>query len=65
MLVITRKKNEALVINNDIVVVVVDIIRDRVRLGVEVPREVSVHRREVYEAIVRNSQEPSAERPSC
>jgi carbon storage regulator len=64
MLVITRKKNEALVIDNDIIVVVVDILGDKVRLGVEVPREVPVHRREVYDAIVRNSPERSAERPS-
>ena len=64
MLVITRKKNEALVINNDIIVVVVDILGDKVRLGVEVPKEVPVHRREVYETIVRNSSERTAERPS-
>jgi carbon storage regulator len=61
MLVITRKKNEALVINNDIVVVVVDILGDKVRLGVEVPREVPIHRREVYDAIVRNRSERPVE----
>jgi carbon storage regulator len=64
MLVVTRKKNEALVINNDIIVVVVDILGDKVRLGIESPNDVPVHRREVYDAIVRNSRERSAERPS-
>ena len=54
MLVLSRKKNESIVINNDIRIVVVEIRGDKVRLGVEAPREVPVHRREVYEAIQRN-----------
>jgi len=51
MLVLSRKKNESIVINNDIRIVVVEIRGDKVRLGVEPPREVPVHRHEVYEAI--------------
>lgn len=51
MLVLSRKKNESIVINNDIRIVVVEIRGDKVRLGVEAPREVPVHRREVYDAI--------------
>jgi len=51
MLVVTRKKDEALVIGDDIVVMVVDVREDRVRLGIEAPRECSVHRGEVFEAI--------------
>ena len=54
MLVLSRKKNESIVINNDITIVVVEIRGDKVRLGVEAPKEVPVHRREVYEAIRRN-----------
>jgi carbon storage regulator len=54
MLVLSRKKNESIVINNDITIVVVEIRGDKVRLGVEAPKEVPVHRREVYDAIVRN-----------
>ncbi len=54
MLVLSRKKNESIVINNDITVVVVEIRGDKVRLGVEAPKEVPVHRREVYDAIKRN-----------
>ena len=54
MLVLSRKKNESIVINDDITVVVVDIRGDKVRLGVEAPKEVPVHRREVFDAIHRN-----------
>lgn len=51
MLVLSRKKNESIVINNDIVITVVEVRGDKVRLGIVAPREVSVHRSEVYEAI--------------
>ena len=54
MLVLSRKKNESIVIDNDITIVVVDIRGDKVRLGIEAPKEVPVHRREVYDAIQRN-----------
>jgi carbon storage regulator len=54
MLVLSRKKNESIVINNDITIVVVEIRGDKVRLGVEAPKEIPVHRREVYDAIKRN-----------
>ncbi len=51
MLVLSRKKNESIIINDDITIVVVEIRGDKVRLGVEAPKEVPVHRREVYDAI--------------
>lgn len=51
MLVLSRKKDECVVINNDIKIVVVEIRGDKVRLGVEAPKEVPVHRSEVYDAI--------------
>ena len=53
MLVLSRKKNESIVINDDISIVVVEIRGDKVRLGIEAPREVPVHRREVYDAIIK------------
>ena len=53
MLVLYRKTNESIVINNEITIVVVEIRGDKVRLGVEAPKEVPVHRREVYDAIKR------------
>lgn len=51
MLVLTRKKNESIVINDVIKVTVVEIRGDKVRLGIEAPREIDVHRQEVYEQI--------------
>src|SRR5580765_5167651 len=51
MLVLSRKKNESIVINNDITVTVVEIRGDKVRLGIVAPKAVPVHRQEVYEAI--------------
>jgi carbon storage regulator len=54
MLVLTRKKNESIIINNDITITVVEIRGDKVRLGVEAPKAVPVHRREVYDAIQEN-----------
>ena len=59
MLVLSRKKNESIVINDDITIVVVEIRGDKVRLGVQAPKEVPVHRREVYDAIKRSSEETS------
>jgi carbon storage regulator len=63
MLVLSRKKNESIIINDDITIVVVEIRGDKVRLGVEAPKEVPVHRNEVYEAIRRNQQksDPTAQ----
>lgn len=56
MLVLSRKQNESIVINDDITIVVVEIRGDKVRLGVEAPKEIPVHRREVFDAIHRNEQ---------
>lgn len=64
MLVLSRKKNESIVINNDITIVVVEIRGDKVRLGVEAPKEVPVHRREVFEAIRRNEEISSGDSKS-
>ncbi len=63
MLVLSRKKNESIVINNDITIVVVDIRGDKVRLGVEAPKEIPVHRREVYDAIQRENRLASQVQP--
>ena len=64
MLVLSRKKNESIVINDDITVVVVEIRGDKVRLGVEAPKEVPVHRREVYDAIKRSENGEMSEKQS-
>jgi carbon storage regulator len=53
MLVLSRHKNEEIKIGDNIRVAVVEIRGDKVRLGIEAPKEVPVHRREVSEAIMR------------
>lgn len=56
MLVLSRQRDESIIIGDHIVITVVDIRGDKVRLGVEAPREVPVHRQEVYEAIQRENE---------
>lgn len=53
MLVLSRKKDERIMIGDRISIMVVDIRGDKVRLGIDAPSEISVHRQEVYEAIQR------------
>lgn len=53
-MVISRKKNESIVINDDITIVAVEIRGDKVRLGIVAPKETPIHRREVFDAIRRN-----------
>lgn len=55
MLVLSRQRDETIVIGDDIEVTVVDILDGKVRIGVTAPKEVSVHRREVYDAIRREN----------
>ena len=52
MLVVTRKKDEKLMIGNEIEVQVLKIGKDSVRIGIKAPQEISVHRYEVYEQIL-------------
>lgn len=55
MLVLSRHRDESIIIGNNIVVTIVDIRGDKVRLGIDAPTEIPVHRREVYEAIQREN----------
>ena len=55
MLVLSRQRDEAIVIGDDIEITIVDIRGDKVRLGINAPRQVKVHRKEVYEAIKREN----------
>jgi carbon storage regulator len=55
MLVLSRKRDERIVIGDNIVITVVEVRGDKVRLGIEAPSEVPVHRQEVLEAMKRNA----------
>jgi len=55
VLVLSRQRDESIIINDNIVVTVVDIRGDKVRLGIDAPSEIPVHRREVHEAIQREN----------
>lgn len=63
MLVLSRKKDEKIVIGDNITLMVIEIRGDKVRLGIDAPRDVTVHREEIYDAIKRETTEgqPSAE----
>lgn len=63
MLVLSRKLNQAIMIGDDVRVVVVSVDRDTVKLGIEAPRTIPVHRSEVYEEIQRTNRDAAGERP--
>ncbi len=55
MLVLSRQRDESIIIGDNITVTIVDIRGEKVRLGIDAPTEVPVHRREVHEAIQREN----------
>ena len=55
MLVLSRHRDESIMIGDDVVVTIVDIRGDKVRLGIQAPHDIPVHRQEVYEAIKREN----------
>jgi len=57
MLVLTRKINEKIIIGDDVEIVLVDIGKDQVKIGINAPRSVKVHRWEVYEEIQKENRE--------
>ena len=63
MLVLSRQKDETIIIGDDIEITVVDIRGDKVRLGVSAPKSISVHRKEVYDAIRRENREAAQVKP--
>ena len=64
MILVSRMKNESIVLGDDIILTVIEIRGDKVRLGVEHPQGVKIHRREVYEAICRVEQRQPIVTPS-
>lgn len=64
MLVLSRHRDESIMIGDDVVITIVDIRGDKVRLGIEAPTDIPVHRQEVYEAIKRENERASKVNPS-
>jgi len=64
MLVLSRHRDESIIIGDDVVVTIVDIRGDKVRLGIQAPQDVPVHRQEVYEAIKRENEKSASLEPS-
>ena len=55
-MILSRKKFESIVIGDDVMITIVDIRGEKVRLGIEAPKEMSVHRKKIYDAIQRDEQ---------
>ncbi|MGC9327984.1 MAG: carbon storage regulator CsrA [Candidatus Hinthialibacter sp.] len=51
MLVLTRKRDESIIIGDDVEITIVDIKGEKVKIGVSAPKTLSIHRKEIYEAI--------------
>jgi carbon storage regulator len=56
MLVLSRKKNESIMINDDITIVIVDVGGGKVQLGIQAPEATTIHRKEVWDSIKREGE---------
>lgn len=63
MLVLSRHRDESIMIGDDVVITIVDIRGDKVRLGIDAPQDIPVHRQEVYDAIQRENRSASQLEP--
>jgi carbon storage regulator len=61
MLVLSRQKDESIMVGDNVEITIVDVRGDKVRLGITAPKDIPVHRREVYEAIQREKKEKQAQ----
>lgn len=61
MLVLSRQKDESIMIGDEVEITIVDVRGDKVRLGINAPRSVAVHRKEIYLAIQKEKQEGNGE----
>lgn len=64
MLVLSRHRDESIMIGDDVMITIVDIRGDKVRLGIDAPQEIPVHRQEVYNAIKKENEKASKLGPS-
>ena len=61
MLVLSRQKDESIMIGDNVEITIVDVRGDKVRLGINAPKSITVHRREVYDAIQREKNDQKSE----
>lgn len=64
MLVLTRKVNQSIIIGDDIEIVVLEVRGEQIRLGIKAPKNVVVHRKEIYEQIVEENRDASKVNPA-
>jgi carbon storage regulator len=64
MLVLSRHRDESIMIGDDVIITIVDIRGDKVRLGIQAPQDIPVHRQEVYEAIQRENRKAAQLQPT-
>ena len=64
MLILTRRVGEVLMVGDDITITVLGVKGNQVRLGVDAPREVAVHREEIYQKVQSGDDAPAAEQPA-
>ena len=57
MLVLSRQRDESIMIGDNVEIIIVDVRGDKVRLGITAPKEIPVHRREIYDAIQREKRQ--------
>ncbi len=60
MLVLSRQRDESIMIGDDVEITIVDVRGDKVRLGINAPKHIPVHRREIYDAIQKEKAENAA-----
>lgn len=60
MLALTRKKNESIVINNNIEITVLEVKGEQVKIGISAPKEIPIYRKEVYEQIQKSNREAAS-----
>ena len=61
MLVLSRRKDESIIIGDDVEIIIVDVRGDKIRLGIKAPRSISVHRKEIYDAIQQEKNQTDSE----
>ena len=64
MLVLSRQKDESIMIGDDVEITIVDVRGDKVRLGINAPRNIAVHRKEIYLAIQKEKEENEQTHPA-